>query len=109
MDYILLTFAIVLVFLLYFVFNLLKKLEKYEDAIENYEKIILRNEDFNRKQQEYVLKVSEIIVNTREIIEKVDGRGVFESDDEIGDFFRFLKETQLILNNFIIFEENGKK
>ena len=82
-------------FFLYFVYNLLRKVEIYEDNISNYEEII-------GKQQEYIVKLSEIVVNSRDLIAKVDEKGVFEADDDIGEFFKFLKEIQETLNKFII-------
>jgi hypothetical protein len=102
MEYLIIILSILVLLLGYFVFNLLKKVEVYEDLALESEEIIL-------KQQEYVRKLSEIVVNSRDLIGKIDENGVFEADDEVGEFFRFLKDIQETLNNFIINEANGKK
>jgi hypothetical protein len=102
MEYLIIILSILVLLLGYFVYNLLKKVEAYEDLATEYQEIAL-------KQQEYVRKVSEIVVNSRDFIRKIDENGVFEADDEVGEFFRFLKDIQETLNNFIINEANGKK
>lgn len=102
MEYLSGTLVFILFFLGYFVYNLLKKVEVYEDYVKECEEIIT-------KQQEYVVKLSEIVGKSRDLIGQIDEKGVFEADDEVGEFFRFLKETQEILNSFIINSENGKK
>lgn len=93
---------VVVVFIIYFgITNLLKKVEQYEDVIQEYETIIMN-------QQEYVKKVSEIVSESRLLINQIDDRGIFEADDEVGSFFRYLKEIQELLNNFIVVEIDGK-
>jgi len=93
---------VAVVFTIYFgITNLLKKVEQYEDVIQEYETIIMN-------QQEYVKKVSEIVTESRSLINQIDDRGVFEADDEVGSFFRYLKEIQELLNNFIVVEIDGK-
>ena len=94
--------GIISVTLVFFVYNLLRKVEIYEDKVIEYQEIAV-------KQQEYVKKLSEIVYNSRELIKKIDENGIFEADDEVGEFFRFLKDIQETLNNFIINEANGKK
>jgi hypothetical protein len=94
--------GVISVTLVFFVYNLLRKVEIYEDKVIEYQEIAV-------KQQEYVKKLSEIVYNSRELIKKIDKNGIFEADDEVGEFFRFLKDIQETLNNFIINEANGKK
>jgi predicted transcriptional regulator YheO len=94
--------GVISVTLVFFVYNLLRKVEIYEDKVIEYQEIAV-------KQQEYVKKLSEIVYNSRELIKKIDENGIFEADDEVGEFFRFLKDIQETLNNFIINEANGKK
>jgi predicted transcriptional regulator YheO len=101
MEYLVALLTIFLITSGYFVYNLLKKVEIYEDKVREYEEIIV-------KQQEYVTKVSEIVVNSRDLIGKIDEKGIFEADDEVGEFFRFLKDIQETLNNFIVTGSNGK-
>lgn len=51
-------------------------------------------------QQQYIDAISIIINDSNETIKQLDARGAFEADDEVGTFFRNLKEIQNILNQF---------
>jgi hypothetical protein len=51
-------------------------------------------------QQQYIDAISIIINDSNETIKQLDARGAFEADDEVGTFFRNLKEIQDILNGF---------
>jgi Na+-transporting NADH:ubiquinone oxidoreductase subunit NqrC len=51
-------------------------------------------------QQQYIDAISIVINDSNNIIQELDNRGAFESDDEVGTFFRSLKEIQTILNQF---------
>jgi hypothetical protein len=51
-------------------------------------------------QQQYIDAVSIIINDSSETIKQLDSRGAFESDDEVGTFFKNLKEIQTILDQF---------
>ena len=51
-------------------------------------------------QRNYIDAISIIINDSNETIKQLDARGAFESDDEIGTFFKNLKEIQDILNQF---------
>src|SRR6056300_1318965 len=75
-----------LVILIYIVNNLHKKVELYEDIIED--------------QTQYLKKLSEIVEESDKYLNTLDERGVFQSDDEIGEFFNKLKEVQNELNKF---------
>lgn len=76
----------------YSTFNLLKKNEKLEEAID--------------KRDEYVNFLSEKIQYSKDQLQKIDEKGSFEADDEIGWFFQNIKAIQSILNQYII--ENGE-
>jgi competence protein ComGC len=102
MEILIVILSVISVTLVFFVYNLLRKVEIYEDKVVEYQEIAV-------KQQEYVKKLSEIVYNSRELIKKIDENGIFEADDEVGEFFRFLKDIQETLNNFIISDTNGKK
>ena len=52
------------------------------------------------EQQNYIDAVSIIINDSNETIKQLDNRGAFESDDEVGTFFKNIKEIQDILNQF---------
>jgi hypothetical protein len=51
-------------------------------------------------QQQYIDALSVVIQNSNEMLQQLDNKGVFEADDEVGTFFRNLKEIQDILNQF---------
>jgi hypothetical protein len=72
----------------FIIFNLLKKQEKMEDAVISY--------------QEYITKLTDAINESDKLLNKVDERGTFKSDDEVGFFFTFIKKIQSELNAFKI-------
>lgn len=74
--YILLALSITMVWI---IFNLLRKLEKYEDFIEEYEKFIIDE----RTKNESLL----------EALRQIDNRQMFEKDDDVGSIFYQIKET----------------
>ena len=51
-------------------------------------------------QQQYIDAVSIIINDSSETIKQLDNRGAFEADDEVGTFFKNIKEIQTILDQF---------
>jgi hypothetical protein len=51
-------------------------------------------------QQQYIDAISIIIEDSAKTIQELDSRGAFEADDEVGTFFRNLKEIQTVLNQF---------
>jgi len=51
-------------------------------------------------QQQYIDAIGIIINDSSETIKQLDNKGAFESDDEVGTFFRNIKEIQTILNQF---------
>jgi LPS O-antigen subunit length determinant protein (WzzB/FepE family) len=59
-------------------------------------------------QQQYIDAISVVIDNSSNTIQELDNRGAFESDDEVGTFFRNLKEIQSILNQFNNNNNNNK-
>lgn len=77
-----------LVIALFVIWNLLRKTEKGEDIIQY--------------QQTYITKVSEVVTFCNEQLVKIDEKGAFKSDDEVGFFFKQLKDLQELLNKFNI-------
>jgi len=51
-------------------------------------------------QQQYINAISIVINDSSETIKQLDAQGAFEADDEVGTFFRNLKEIQTILDQF---------
>ena len=84
--YVLLGLAVVI--LLYTTFNLLRKNEKAEDIIVS--------------QREFIEKFQESIEFTQKKLDKIDEKGTFRSDDEIGWFFNEIKKLQNAISQFKI-------
>ena len=79
LEYIIITILGLLVVILgYTTFNLLRKNEQAEDIIVSY--------------IEYFNIFKETIESSDKRLKEIDERGVFESDDEIGWFFKELKK-----------------
>ncbi|NBU82593.1 MAG: hypothetical protein EBS55_13195, partial [Flavobacteriaceae bacterium] len=79
MLYTIIILSIVSVSLSYAVYNLLSKLEKYEDIIEE-------NDLFIQSE----LQRNEALL---EALREIDTRQMFEKDDEVGSIFYQIKET----------------
>ena len=80
--------SIIVVVLGFTTINLLRKNEKQEDILLGYLK--------------YLDNISRVIEVSDEKINKLNIKGSFESDDEIGFFFKTIKQIQDILNDFNI-------
>ena len=63
----------------YGVFNLLRKLERYEDAIE--------------KSDASLTEVQQSLVAILSRIRSIDSKGIFENDDEVGQTFKQISEV----------------
>tara|TARA_B100001013_G_scaffold271275_1_gene172381 strand:- start:278 stop:547 length:270 start_codon:yes stop_codon:yes gene_type:complete len=70
----------------YIVRNLIKKIERLEDWVENY------------TQKIYGAYIE---------MKLLDDRGIFEADDEVGDVFSKLKDVTEQLNKEGVIEENA--
>tara|TARA_R110002033_G_C3794153_1_gene230638 strand:- start:458 stop:736 length:279 start_codon:yes stop_codon:yes gene_type:complete len=70
------------------VFNLMKKNEQQEDILVEYMK--------------YLNKISKAIEVSDARLKKLDAQGRFQSDDEIGFFFKTVMTIQDLLNGFKI-------
>ena len=79
----------------YIIYNLLKKVEKYEDITVD--------------QTQYLQNVSNLIGNSQKHLSTLDERGVFKSDDEVGYFFNQMKKVQDELNRYMLPQNYGKK
>ena len=66
--------SLLVLFLGYSTFNLLKKLEVYEEAIE--------------ESDEFIISTRDELSRTVEGLRKVDNKGIFEDDDEVGQTFK---------------------
>ena len=80
--------TVVIVASFFIIRNLLKQTERLEDIRKEYE--------------DFISKQSEAINACNERLNQIDDKGIFRSDDEIGWFFRELKQIQEALNEFTI-------
>lgn len=78
--------SVMVVILGFTTFNLLRKNEKAEDILVGY--------------LDYLDKISKVIEVSDTRLKKIDHRGTFQSDDEVGFFFDQIKKLQEILNEF---------
>tara|TARA_R110000822_G_scaffold75262_2_gene181030 strand:+ start:328 stop:615 length:288 start_codon:yes stop_codon:yes gene_type:complete len=72
--------------LLFTTYNLLRKNENSEDIVVGY--------------LTYLDQISRVIEVSDEKLKKIDIKGSFASDDEVGFFFKQIKQIQDILNEF---------
>jgi hypothetical protein len=85
--------GLMVVILGYTTFNLLRKLEKQEDALNNQATILA-------SYLSYLNKISDIIEFSDKKLKEVDHKESFKSDDEVGFFFEEIKQIQSTLNQF---------
>lgn len=86
-NIILLVLGLLVVILGYTTINLLIKNEKAEDIIIS--------------QKEFINKFSTTINASKNRLEKIDSKGTFKSDDEIGWFFTQILQIQKDLSRFL--------
>ena len=72
----------------YIIWNLMRKNEKLEDALI--------------KRDDYIDNISVIMSESNRKIKEIDSKQIFESDDEIGWFFKGIKEIQELINEYNI-------
>ena len=80
--------TVVIVASFFIIRNLTIKNEKQEDIIKEYE--------------DFIIKQSEAINACDQRLKKVDDKGVFQSDDEIGWMFKEILKIQEALNEFTL-------
>ena len=78
--------SVTVVILGFTTFNLLRKNERSEDILLSFQK--------------YLDQLSRIIEFSDEKLKKIDERGIFKNDDEIGFMYEQIKELQKVLSNF---------
>lgn len=95
MEIIIILLILVVGVLSYTTYNLLNKNEKQEDILASY--------------LVYMDQLSKIIEHSDERLKKIDNKGTFQSDDEIGWFFEQIKVIQERLNNFKLNNDGEEK
>jgi hypothetical protein len=81
--------------LVYIIRNLMVKVEKYEDVTLD--------------QTQYLQNISNIIGESKKHLQNLDERGVFQSDDEVGEFFKQMTAVQDELDKYMLPENYGKE
>lgn len=79
---------------IFIIFNLLKKVERYEEL----------NEQLSQEMsliRENSIKLFMYIQESKKFIDDIDERGIYQADDEVGTFFNTLKNIQKVLNDII--------
>ncbi len=76
--------SVTVVILGFTTFNLLKKVERYEDELNKRQEAII-------SYQEYINGLGSTVEFMTKRIDEIDAKGSFQSDDEVGFFFERLK------------------
>jgi methionine synthase II (cobalamin-independent) len=84
--YVVVLALLLLVGLVFLIWNLLTKVEKYEED--------------NLFKEEYIQKLKDLVEGSYNRIKQLDTNGAFEADDEVGYFFNSLKESIVTLNAY---------
>src|SRR6056300_119879 len=87
--------VVTLLIFIYILRNLLVKVEKYEDVVQD--------------QVQYLQNISNTLRESDQHLKTLDERGVFQSDDEVGEFFKQMQEVQKELNRYMLPENYGKE
>lgn len=94
MGVVILVLSILLAVAIFVIWNLNNKVVRQEDVIEY--------------QVGYLRRISDIIVESNLYLDKIDEKGHFRADDELGTFFNFMKEIQSDINTFRLPDDYGK-
>ena len=76
-------------------FNLLKKVERYEDELS-------KRQDAIVSYQDYINGLGSTVEFMNKRIDEIDAKGTFKSDDEVGFFFERLKMLNDMLRPYNI-------
>ena len=87
--------VVILIVFSYILRNLLIKVEKYEDVVQD--------------QVQYLQNISNTLRESNQHLNTLDERGVFQSDDEVGEFFKQMQEVQKELDRYMLPENYGKE
>ena len=89
------TLILIILSLSYVCYNLFKKNETYEDTIEIYDN--------------WVSQFDDSVKDAENRLKEIDNKGTFESDDEVGFFFDYLKKLNKGLSDLFDEQEGEKK
>jgi len=79
--------SLLLIVSFFVIYNLLKKVERYE------EDIVMKDE--------YLDKLKEMFKNSYTKLQELDNLQAFESDDEVGFFFKNLKDMTMTIDTYM--------
>ena len=79
----------------YIIYNLLRKVEQYEDVVQD--------------QVQYLQNISNTIRDSQKHLKNLDEKGVFQGEDEVGYFFNQMMNVQKELDRYMLPENYGKK
>lgn len=94
MEIAIITLSLLLAVGVFIIWNLNNKVIKQENVIEY--------------QVDYLRRVSYLISESNLYVNKLDEKGIFRADDEVGIFFNFMKEIQEDINTFRLPDDYGK-
>jgi len=100
MEILLGSLIIIVILLCLLTVNLLRKSERYEDMIEDQNQLL-------NNQNQTLLNIFNSLKESRDFINKVDDQGIFQSDDEVGTFFGYLKDIQTTLDSYFTDNNNN--
>lgn len=83
----------------YVIYNLYKK---YDSLEEEYNKLF----ESSSKDIEFLLSIRNRVMSQRSYLKQLDRRGAFESDDEVGYFFKELKKIIKDISLYFELEED---
>jgi hypothetical protein len=84
MIYLVIILSLLVVVMGFTTFNLLRKVERYEDELNKRQDAII-------SYQEYINGLGSTVEFMNKRINEIDAKGTFKSDDEVGFFFDRLK------------------
>ena len=94
MVVLLIALGVIVLVLGYTTWNLLRKNERQEDVLAQY--------------LQYMDELSKIVEHSANRLKKIDDKGTFQSDDEIGWFFEEVLTIQSRLNKFRLIKQDGE-
>ena len=95
MIYIISILSLLVVVMGFTTFNLLRKVERYEDELNKRQDAII-------SYQEYINGLGSTVEFMTKRIDEIDAKGTFKSDDEVGFFFERLKMLNDMLRPYNI-------
>ena len=95
MIYLVIILSLLVVVMGFTTFNLLRKVERYEDELNKRQDAII-------SYQEYINGLGSTVEFINKRMGEIDAKGTFQSDDEVGFFFERLKMLNDMLRPYNI-------